>query len=156
MTKHTPNPLVVIPSPLAVIPGSTSSVIPGVISPLIPGLNSSVIPGLTRNLPRRSSHRPATFSSWMILIRPAPRCTPATPPCAPILRPASPSRPSPWWKARLPPARKPYVWRCEATGTCQGTKKAPYAPPAVLEHATGHDNPRKRSPGHAGACGKAQ
>ena len=73
---------------------------------VFPSVTAPVIPGLTGNLPLQSSHRPATSSSWMIPSQPVPRCTLATPPCAPILLPASPSPPSPPLRVHLPPAHE--------------------------------------------------
>ena len=72
---------------------------------IIPSRELPFISGMTWNLLSRYSHRPAISSSWMIHTRPAPRCMPATRPCALTLQPASPSPPSPPSKAHPPSAR---------------------------------------------------
>ena len=84
----------------------TATIFRAKMKTVFPSVTVFVIPGLTGNLPLQSSHRPATSSSWMIPSQPVPRCTLATPPCAPILPPASPSRPSPPLRVHLPPAHE--------------------------------------------------
>ena len=84
----------------------TATIFRAKMKAVFPSVTVFVIPGLTGNLPLQSSHRPATSSSWMIPSQPVPRCTLATPPCAPILPPASPSRPSPPLRVHLPPAHE--------------------------------------------------
>ena len=109
-------------SPNASLPGRGLSAVCPTFSPSVPpdgrsksamtkanrpGRMIPVIPGLTGNRPPKSSHRPATSSSWTTPSRPAPPCTPATPPSAPSPPPASPSPPSPPSRAPLRAVRNP-------------------------------------------------